>query len=129
MIEIFFSNYLTFIYIYISGLVSLNFLFNKKKYNSFEIFFLGFVSLSFISLLINFFTPLSKLINSITALAIIFLFLFNFKKNFTKKLFYLSIIISFTSTILLYKSNIFRPDAGLYHIPFIKILNEEKIIF
>lgn len=129
MIEIFFSNYLTFIYIYISGLVSLNFLFNKKKYNFFEIFFLGFVSLSFISLLINFFSPLSKLTNSITALAIIFLFLFNFKKNFTKKLFYLSIIISFTSTILLYKSNIFRPDAGLYHIPFIKILNEEKVIF
>jgi hypothetical protein len=129
MIEIFFSNYLVFIYIYISGLISLNYLFNKKKYNFFEIFFLGFVSLSFISLIINFFVPLSKLTNTITALTIIFLFLFNFKKNFTKKLFYLSIIISFTSTILLYKSNIFRPDAGLYHIPFIKILNEEKIIF
>lgn len=129
MIEIFFLNYLTLIYIYISGLVSLKFFFNKKKYNYFETFFLGFISLSFISLLINFFAPLSKFTNIIIALTIIFLFLFNFKKKFSKKLFYLSIILSFTSTILLYKSNIFRPDAGLYHIPFIKILNEEKIIF
>jgi len=129
MIEIFFLNYLTLIYIYISGLVSLKFFFNKKKYNYFETFFLGFISLSFISLLINFFAPLSKFTNIIIALTIIFLFLFNFKKKISKKLFYLSIILSFTSTILLYKSNIFRPDAGLYHIPFIKILNEEKIIF
>ena len=28
----------------------------------------------------------------------------------------------------IFKSELFRPDAGLYHLPFTKILNEEKLI-
>lgn len=99
MIEIFFLNYLTLIYIYISGLVSLKFFFNKKKYNYFETFFLGFISLSFISLLINFFAPLSKFTNIIIALTIIFLFLFNFKKKIFKK------IILFIYYTIIYLNN------------------------
>ena len=31
--------------------------------------------------------------------------------------------------ILLLESNVYRPDAGLYHLPYINILNDEKIIF
>jgi hypothetical protein len=130
MIAIFFSNYFILFYLYISGLIFLKFLFKEKKiHNHIESFFLGFILLSFLPLFFNFFAPLNKLNNTIILFILIILFLFNFKKIVSKKIIYLSIIIAFTSTILLYKSNIFRPDAGLYHIPFIKILNEEKIIF
>ena len=130
MIAIFFSNYFILFYLYISGLIFLKFLFKEKKiHNHIEAFFLGFILLSFLSLFFNFFAPLNKLNNTIILFILIILVLFNFKKIVSKKIIYLSIIIAFTSTILLYKSNIFRPDAGLYHIPFIKILNEEKIIF
>ena len=31
--------------------------------------------------------------------------------------------------LLISKSNTYRPDAGLYHLPYTNILNEEKIIF
>ena len=31
--------------------------------------------------------------------------------------------------MLILESNVYRPDAGLYHLPYIKILNDEKIIF
>ena len=31
-------------------------------------------------------------------------------------------------TILISYDNVYRPDAGLYHLPFISILNENKII-
>ena len=41
---------------------------------------------------------------------------------------FLIILVSVVSAILIFKSNIFRPDAGLYHLPYTKILNEEKII-
>ena len=30
--------------------------------------------------------------------------------------------------MLILESNVYRPDAGLYHLPYIKILNDEKII-
>ena len=39
------------------------------------------------------------------------------------------IFITIISYLLLFASHTYRPDAGLYHLPFIKILNEEKIIF
>ena len=50
---------------------------------------------------------------------------FYIKKEFYIYCFFSTIIISF----LLIESNVYRPDAGLYHLPFINILNEEKIIF
>ena len=31
--------------------------------------------------------------------------------------------------LLINESNTYRPDAGLYHLPYINILNNEKIIF
>ena len=31
-------------------------------------------------------------------------------------------------TLILSESNVYRPDAGLYHLPYIGILNSEKII-
>jgi hypothetical protein len=133
MISIFFSNYFTIIYIFFSGLIFSKIIINKDKHqNNFEVFFLGFIFLSILSLFFNFFIPLNKLNNTILALILFFVFLFKFYnfKDFSKKdLFITSIVITLTSSVLLYKSNIFRPDAGLYHLPFIKTLNEEKIVF
>ena len=37
--------------------------------------------------------------------------------------------LTFTTFIIITFSNINRPDAGLYHLPFVKILNENKLIF
>ena len=36
---------------------------------------------------------------------------------------------TFLIFILILESNVYRPDAGLYHLPYTKILNDEKIIF
>ena len=44
--------------------------------------------------------------------------------------FFLFLIIStIIITLLIYESHVYRPDAGLYHLPYIKILNDEKILF
>ena len=40
--------------------------------------------------------------------------------------------LSFSSLLILLliiESDVYRPDAGLYHLPYTKILNDEKIIF
>jgi hypothetical protein len=133
MVLIFFSNYLILIYIFFSGLIFSKLIINKdKRQNNCEVFFIGFIFLSILSLLLNFFMPLNKLNNTILTLILFFLFLFKFTnliKIYKKNLFIISIVITLISSILLYKSNIFRPDAGLYHLPFIKTLNEEKIVF
>ena len=89
----------------------------------------GIILISFISLLINFFFPLNIFINS---LILIFPFLIFLKKikiyftfNFLKFLTFNTIIIF----LLITKSNVYRPDAMLYHLPYINILNDEKIVF
>lgn len=87
------------------------------------------VIFSFIALIINFFYPLNKLINTLV-LFIPALILFFFKKYyFNSKYFLFSIIVSIITFILITKSNTYRPDAGLYHLPYISILNSDKIIF
>ena len=50
------------------------------------------------------------------------------KKFFSKKLIKYNFIIAILSTLLLLYANINRPDAALYHLPFVSVLNEHKII-
>jgi hypothetical protein len=50
--------------------------------------------------------------------------IFLIKKNFGK-----FVLISLFSTLFIFFSNINRPDAALYHLPYISYLNEHKIIF
>ena len=88
----------------------------------------GAIILSLIFLIINFFFQLSKIINSIIYLLVILFYLI--KKKFTininaSKLILFSTIL--TAGLLIY-ANVNRPDAGLYHLPYISILNSEKII-
>ena len=49
--------------------------------------------------------------------------------NKTKKNYFFSYNNINNNFFLLALSNINRPDAGLYHIPYISLLNENKVIF
>ena len=107
-------------------------LFSKKKINNLknfsEIAINGFIYLSFIALLVNFFYPLNVKINTLICI-IIFFFFFLKKKLLNQKEFIILILISLFGFFFIIFDTIYRPDAGLYHLPFTKILNNEKIIF
>ena len=89
----------------------------------------GLILISFITLVINFFFPLNIIVNSLILLLPLLIFFKNikiyFSFNFLKFIIFNSIIVF----LLIAKSNIYRPDAILYHLPYTSILNEEKIIF
>ena len=93
-----------------------------------KILLYGIIVISFISIFLNFFTPLNKIICTLIILISIIIILK--KKNFFFNLVFLkfSIIASLIIFILLFNSTVYRPDAYLYHLPFIDILNEFKII-
>ena len=89
----------------------------------------GLILISFITLLLNFFFPLNIIVNSLILLLPLLIFFNNLKVyysfNFLKFVIFNSIIVF----LLIAKSNIYRPDAILYHLPYTGILNDEKIIF
>jgi len=78
-----------------------------------------------LALIINFFYPLNKAINNLFLILGVVAFLVNLKKF--DNYFYL-FLISFICFISLVLENTNRPDAGLYHLPYISNLNENKII-
>ena len=90
----------------------------------------GSIILSFIALLSNFFLGLNLLFNSLVFLVLIFYAFYkkSYKILFNKTNIKTLILISLFSTILIFLSDSNRPDSGLYHFPFIKLLNDEKII-
>ena len=89
----------------------------------------GIILISFITLLLNFFFPLNIIVNSLILLLPLFFFLKNLKIYYSFNFFRFIIINSIIVFLLVAKSNIYRPDAILYHLPYTSILNEEKIIF
>ena len=90
---------------------------------------IGCIFLSFIALILNFFIPLNKELNTLILIIGFLSITIIRKKNFKKKeLFYIILTSLITSSIILY-SNVNRPDAGLYHLPYVNYLNEHKIIF
>jgi hypothetical protein len=85
------------------------------------------IYISFVALLLNFVFPLNKNLN--TALFILIIIFALYKKiNNYKNIIILSTLSGFISFLILNLDNIYRPDAGLYHIPYIATLNENKII-
>jgi len=90
---------------------------------------LGCIILSFIAVFLNFFFSLGKEINTLILIIGIIFFFFKRKKNFKKKEVYFLILSSVITSILIIYSNVNRPDAGLYHLPYVSFLNENKIIF
>ena len=117
---------LTNCYIFFYGIIVKKFFFRNYQISTQEIGIYGSIFVSFLSILINFISPLSPIVCSII-LAIPFFFLI--KKNFVNKKDIIFILITsiFTIFILAY-SNINTPDAGLYHLPYIQTINENKII-
>ena len=102
---------------------------NKDLHEQFYTFLAGTILISFIALTINFFLPLNLLINSVIYISIVLLFFI--KKNFLSKKIPIKFLIisSLITFLLILFSNTNRPDAGLYHLPYVSLLNESKIIF
>ena len=90
---------------------------------------LGIIYISFIGLLSNFFLPLSKNLNTLLLILILTLGIKNYNFFLKKKIILFVITISIINILLLLGSNHYRPDAFVYHLPYIATLNEEKIIF
>ena len=89
----------------------------------------GFIFIGLISLAVNFFYPLNLIVNNTIFIIIFFVsFMLNFfdqnKIKLIKKIF----CVSFFCYILFIYSNVNTPDALLYHLPYSKIINEEKIV-
>ena len=122
-----FSILTNFIY-YCAGYISQQ----QNKFDDNSIFFtflLGTIIISSLGLFLNFFFPLDQLTNSLIYISIIVIFFFKKKLNIDKKIFFFLITSSLITFLLIIKSNVNRPDAGLYHLPFISLLNEHKIFF
>ncbi len=102
---------------------------NQDFFSLFYVYFLGSICVSSIALFLNFFIKLDQLVNSLFYLIILLIFLIKEKFQLNKNNIKFLIISSIITFLLLLYSNINRPDAGLYHLPFISLLNENKIIF
>ena len=106
---------------------------SKKKQINLDYFtsqlIFGLIIISFLALFLNFFFPLNQKINTFILIIPIILMFIN-HKIYLNKIFILFLILSsLIIFILILESDVYRPDAGLYHLPYIKILNDEKIIF
>ena len=77
--------------------------------------------------ILNFIFSLNKIINSIIFILPLF-FIFYIGKEDIKKILKYSILFSIFFILFVSFDTVNRPDAGLYHLPFISILNENKII-
>lgn len=131
MISIFISSFLNSIIILSYGLIFIKFFFKKNLHDvdPWIAGLYGFIFIGFISLTINFFLPLNKFLGTIFCiLSLIFFVLYFIKFKRKKDIFLIIIFVSITSFVLITYSNINRPDAGLYHLPYISILQENKII-
>jgi hypothetical protein len=131
MINIFISSLIGSMIIIANG-YTLSYLILKKKINEFNVYkdsFLGFIFIVFIGLLINFFSLLIKNISTIFLIFSIFTFIYFFLKSKKKNdILWVLIYLTITTFIIITFANINRPDAGLYHLPYVKILNEHKLI-
>jgi hypothetical protein len=113
-----------------AGKVFLYFFKFGKKYevSIYEQGLIGLIFIGFLSIFLNFFFSLNQFLNSLITL---FFFSFLFIRNNLslifqniKRLF----LLSFLSSIIIIFSTVYAPDGSLYHIPYIKLLNDEKII-
>ena len=102
--------------------------FHNKIENINDRSIVGCIFLSFIGLFANFFIPLDQIFNTLLLIIAIIFLIFK-KKNWKKKEIYYIFLSSFITAILIIYSNVNRPDAGLYHLPYVSNLNENKIIF
>jgi len=127
MLEIFFYSLLVLILFTPFGYFLIQYS-EPNLYNFSKQLIFGSIFLCFLAITINFFFPLNFYVNSII---LILSFVVLYKKKeiyFSKKFMIFLILQSILITFLIAESHVYRPDAGLYHLPFIGILNSEKII-
>jgi hypothetical protein len=128
MIKIFLFSFLTNLFYYCFGSLILR----ENKITNYSLFYkalIGTITVSFIALLLNFFIPLNNGINSFIFILVILIFFLKSKLTIKKKEVIFLTISTLICFFLILLSNVNRPDAGLYHLPYIAILNEYKIIF
>jgi len=94
-----------------------------------EIAFFGAIFLSFASITLNFILPINEVLSNIIFISLIILFILSYKNFYNLKNICITILCTgcFTALILTL-DNIYRPDAGLYHLPYTSIVNENNII-
>lgn len=104
---------------------------NTKNLEFFtEAVIFGFISLSFIAITLNFFIPLNKNNNTIVSIIFVIASLFIFRRYYHLKTFSsYPLILSLVIILLIFGEHTYRPDAGSYHLPYTKILNNEKIVY
>ena len=132
MLNIFFASLTSSVILFGFGII-FNYLFlndeDNHQSNIYETGIFGIIFLSFFALFLNFFLPINKLVGSIISIVStmsFFYFIYLYKKKLD--LIFIILVASFVSFTLITLSNINRPDAGLYHLPFVSLLHESKII-
>tara|TARA_A100001011_G_scaffold394304_1_gene486370 strand:+ start:1810 stop:3447 length:1638 start_codon:yes stop_codon:yes gene_type:complete len=88
----------------------------------------GLIVISFFALLFNFFFSLNQIFNTVFLVVGLALLIKHRKIYLNKNYFVFCLISSLLIFLLITNSHVYRPDAGLYHLPYISILNHEKII-
>ena len=114
-------------------LISSGFFFKKKIkleiVDICEIAFFGAIFLSFISIALNFILPINRVLSNIVFISLIILFILGYKNFYNLKNIFVTILYTgCLTTLILTLDNIYRPDAGLYHLPYTNIINENNII-
>ena len=126
-LTIFFS-FLTFSSLIGHGFI-LTKIFNNNSKELITLFIYGIISIIFWSLVINFFSPLNAIITNIFFwISVLVGIIFIFSKLITTKTILEIIFVILFSTIIIYKSYSHN-DYSLYHLPYIEILKNFKIIF
>tara|TARA_A100001015_G_scaffold316992_1_gene432701 strand:+ start:1496 stop:3187 length:1692 start_codon:yes stop_codon:yes gene_type:complete len=124
---IFITSAITCLSLLSSGKFFNNTILYKQEKNFFELLIFGIIFLSFLALVINFVFSLNPIFNLVFIIFPIFYYIFFQNKYYKNELIKIS-IISALVVILISLENTNRPDAGLYHLPFINILNENNLI-
>lgn len=90
----------------------------------------GIIYLSFAALILNFFFPLNTTLNNIILLISFFALIKIYQAEERNLFSYMKIIflIGSVSFLIILLDHSYSPDAGLYHLPYISILNEYKTI-
>ena len=122
-------NYLSCIILISNGLLFKKiFKFNRLKNDIIELGIYGILTISIITFILNFFlkiSPILSLVILFSATLICFKSFYLIKFQILKTSLFLALI----SSMIMFLDNTNRPDAGLYHLPYINIINDSKIIF
>ena len=129
MVGIIFNTFLASLIPISFGYFLNKFFFKNKNTNFFEHGICGFLPIGVIALSLNFFYPLSQNLNNLFIIPIFFFLIELFRNREIYSLIKINFLISLLVTIFIAFDTVYRPDAGWYHLPFTKILNDFKIIF